>query len=75
MISEVVVRQLWDETPDAMLAVSADGQVVHWNRAAETIFGYSAKEAMGRRQGTSFDSLIHFACWLNMESTIWMNAS
>src|ERR1700756_1644794 len=49
MISEVVVRQLWDETPDAMLAVSADGQVVHWNRAAETIFGYSAKEAMGRR--------------------------
>src|SRR6266853_563251 len=40
--------QIWDETPDAILAISPDGKIMHWNRAAETIFGYSRDEAAGR---------------------------
>jgi PAS domain S-box-containing protein len=44
-----ISRRLWDETPDAVLAVSADGHVLLWNRAAEEIFGYSAAEALGQR--------------------------
>ena len=40
-------RQLWDETPDAVLAVTAGGKVLFWNRAAEAIFGYSSAEAVG----------------------------
>jgi len=40
--------QIWDETPDAILAISPDGKILHWNRAAETIFGYSRDEAAGR---------------------------
>ena len=28
-----------------------------------------------RRQGTSALDFSHFACWLNIESTMWMNAS
>jgi PAS domain S-box-containing protein len=41
-------RLLWDENPDAVLAVSSLGTVVFWSRAAETIFGYTQEEAMGR---------------------------
>jgi len=42
-------RPYWDEMPDAVIAVSPEGEVLHWNRAAEAIFGYTAQEAVGRR--------------------------
>jgi len=48
MPEDLLVRKLWDETPDAVLAVSRVGTVMHWNRAAEVIFGFSAGEAVGR---------------------------
>jgi PAS domain S-box-containing protein len=48
MTRSIDSRELWDQTPDAVLAVSPDGRVLHWNRAAETIFGYRADEALGR---------------------------
>jgi PAS domain S-box-containing protein len=34
---------------DGAFVVSTDGRVVSWNRAAERILGYTAKEALGRR--------------------------
>ena len=39
---------LVDESPDALLALSMDGCVLTWNRGAEAIFGWSAREAVGR---------------------------
>jgi PAS domain S-box-containing protein len=48
MADDLPARLLWDETPDAVLAVSTEGRVLHWNRAAEVLFGYSAGEAVGR---------------------------
>src|ERR1044071_2687413 len=44
-ISEVLV----EESSEALLAVSADGVIVSWNRAAERIFGYSRQLAIGQR--------------------------
>ncbi|HEY6173053.1 MAG TPA: PAS domain S-box protein [Kofleriaceae bacterium] len=44
-ISEVLV----EESSEALLAVSADGVIVSWNRAAERIFGYSRQLAVGQR--------------------------
>jgi PAS domain S-box-containing protein len=41
-------HQFWEETPDAMIAVSPDGRVLDWSRAGETIFGYTREEALGR---------------------------
>lgn len=35
------------ENPDALVVLSPDGQVLQWNRAAESIFGYTAAEAEG----------------------------
>jgi len=40
---------LVDESPDALLALSPSGLVLAWNRGAETIFGYPAADAIGRR--------------------------
>ncbi len=39
---------LWNDTPDAVATVNAEGVVLDWNRAAESIFGYTAGEAVGR---------------------------
>ena len=32
-------------------------------------------DATGRRQGRCRATFSHFACWLNIESTMWMKAS
>jgi PAS domain S-box-containing protein len=39
---------LLDESPDAMIVTTPEGEVLHWNRAAEVIFGFSGTEAVGR---------------------------
>ncbi len=39
---------LVDASPDALVAVSENAQVLFWNHGAETIFGYSREEAVGR---------------------------
>lgn len=36
-----------NSTTDAMIVIDDDGAVVSWNRAAESIFGYSADEMIG----------------------------
>jgi len=35
-------------TGDGVFAITADGKIVLWNRAAEKILGYTAREAIGR---------------------------
>jgi PAS domain S-box-containing protein len=39
---------LLHETPDAAVITKPDGEVVYWNKSAETIFGYTSEEAVGR---------------------------
>ena len=34
-------------TPDAMILCTLKGQVLSWNKAAQTLYGYSAEEAIG----------------------------
>jgi len=43
-----LARPLWEETPDAIIAMAPDGKVLYWNRAAESIFGYTSAEALGQ---------------------------
>lgn len=38
----------WEQNPDALLVLSPQGAVLHWNAAAEAIFGYTESEARGR---------------------------
>ncbi|HYP18645.1 MAG TPA: PAS domain S-box protein, partial [Chloroflexia bacterium] len=41
-------RAVADSASDAIISADASGNVVYWNRAAETVFGYSVEEALGR---------------------------
>ena len=41
---------LAEESPDALIIVTADGAVHYWSSSAERIFGYTGGEAVGRRQ-------------------------
>jgi PAS domain S-box-containing protein len=41
-------RSIAESTPDGMVTIDADGNIVLWNRAAEKIFGYAAEEMLGK---------------------------
>jgi PAS domain S-box-containing protein len=45
------VQRLLHDIPDAVLATTLDDTIILWNEAAETIFGYTRAEALGRRKG------------------------
>jgi PAS domain S-box-containing protein len=46
--NEWLYRQIVDETQDAIIFANRGGQIELWNSGAESIFGYSAGEAMGQ---------------------------
>jgi PAS domain S-box-containing protein len=52
-------QRLLDVSPDALFTVTHDGRVLSWNRGAESMFGFTPQEAIGRRitDLTVFDEL------------------
>ena len=44
-----LARRLLDMSPDALLTITEEGRVLSWNRGAESMFGYTPEEAIGRR--------------------------
>ena len=40
---------LVNESPDALIAVTSAGVVRHWDKGAQSLFGYAAAEALGRK--------------------------
>ena len=47
--SEARFRDVLDAALDAVVMMDSGGRVVSWNRRAETIFGFTRAEALGRR--------------------------
>ncbi len=47
-MNRVLDELLVQENPDALVAISKNGEILHWNSAAEAIFGYSRDESLGR---------------------------
>ena len=43
------IEELWELAPDAIIAIGPDRRILHWNRAAEIIFGFSRAEALGEK--------------------------
>src|SRR5437870_2624428 len=39
---------LVEDSPDALIALSADGKVLFWNQGASSIFGFTREEALGQ---------------------------
>ena len=48
-ISEERLRAISDSALDAVVMMDHEGKVVHWNPAAERMFGYRPEEILGRR--------------------------
>ena len=46
--SRSLTQHILDTAPSAFVAVDAAGQIVTWNAQAETTFGWSHNEALGR---------------------------
>lgn len=46
--SESVFLKIAASTLDAMIMIDSEGKVSFWNNAAESMFGYSANEAIGK---------------------------
>ncbi len=46
--SEERFRSLAETASDAIISADSDGKIFFWNRAAESMFGYSSSEAFGR---------------------------
>ena len=46
--AEKQLAQIVESSNDAIFAKNLDGTILTWNRAAEAIYGYSAKEAVGQ---------------------------
>jgi PAS domain S-box-containing protein len=46
--SSKIAIELLDNSPDAMMALSPERIVVYWSKGAESTFGYSRDEALGR---------------------------
>jgi len=55
--SEARFRRIFEEVPHvAVRGCAPDGSVRFWNRASETLFGYSAAEALGKKLPRPGDS-------------------
>ena len=46
--TEDLYRRIVDEAQDAIIVADREGTIRLWNTSAETVFGYSAEEAVGR---------------------------
>ena len=47
-VSEKKFRSISDSAQDAIIMMNPEGKIEFWNKAAEKIFGYSSKEALGQ---------------------------
>lgn len=45
--SEEKLREILESAIDGVISINASGYVTEWNKQAETIFGYTAKEVIG----------------------------
>src|SRR5262249_7993475 len=46
--TEMRLRSITDAAPDGVVAADERGRIVSWNRGAETIFGYTETDVVGR---------------------------
>lgn len=47
-LKQQMLATLCEDSPDAILFADREGNIQFWNKGAETIFGYSATEAIGQ---------------------------
>ena len=58
-----IYRQIVDFSQDGMLFADREGIIRLWNSGAETIFGYSAREALGQSLDLIIPEKLHERHW------------
>jgi len=57
--SETRIRTILDNSHDAFIDIDSDGIITDWNKAAETLFGWSREEAVGKNITATIIPLKH----------------
>ncbi|VAX22758.1 hypothetical protein MNBD_NITROSPINAE02-1918 [hydrothermal vent metagenome] len=68
--SERRIRSVMEATNDSIIQINEKGLIVFWNRAAEALFGYTAKEIMNKKFLTLVTSpryYVFFEKWFRNE--------
>lgn len=52
----VLLKAMMMDVSDAIAVTSSDGEIIYWNTAAQTLFGYTANEIEGRSIGILVDT-------------------
>ncbi|MBI4655105.1 MAG: response regulator, partial [Elusimicrobia bacterium] len=55
--SEERYRSVLDNSPDAIIGLDDSWHITVWNRGAQSLFGYSAREILGRRVSRLFEPM------------------
>jgi len=58
-VSETRTRTILDNSHDAFIGIDSDGIITDWNKAAETLFGWSREEAVGKNITATIIPLKH----------------
>jgi PAS domain S-box-containing protein len=45
---QLISKMISDTSSDAFVCTDSDSRIIYWNRAAEVMFGWTAREALGR---------------------------
>ena len=59
--SETRIRTILDNSHDAFIDIDSDGIITDWNKSAETLFGWSREEAVGKNITSTIIPLRHQA--------------
>ena len=68
----VLLRSILETIPDALMVIDIEGRILIFSKAAETMFGYLAKEVLGRDVGMLMpdrDSRVHGAYMTHYRQT------
>lgn len=65
-LSQAVIEQ----AADAIVVADREGRVLVWNAAAQTVFGYAAREALGRRLDLIIPERFRSAHWTAFDRAI-----
>lgn len=63
-------RAIVEQAPDAMIFAGRDGTIALWNRAAETLFGYTAAEVLGKSLDVIIPERLRAAHWEGFRKAI-----
>ena len=58
-VSEARIRTILDSSHDAFIGIDSDGIIIDWNKSAETTFGWSRAEAVGKNIMSTIIPLKH----------------